>query len=565
MPGHAGAAEAPVLTRWPAMVVASPGLRNAGAAAGVSLLFVTPVLLAALLANKPTPAFWAVLIGDLVALFFFALATFRHPAVFVGAMVFWFALQRLTIALLAPHVQADTVRLLVTYKEGFYFVLLAAAGLTFLRRLRQGQRDIAPLYLVDVLAVALAALVALSFLLSSSDISPKLTYARRLAAPLLLYMGGRLLVPQRDQLLAALRLVVYAGLGVALFGLVERFLLGTGFWRDQVDALGFYGKLAESGLMPSDWIRPFEGVPEGIFSAFPLGVPVRRLVSTFLEPTTLGAFLAFVLLLVLFVPGLVESRRGALWHAAALVVAVALAATVSRGGMEGALIGAAAIVSAGVIWRGRLALPRPRLLLAVVSLVLLASLAVSSLSFSQFPNRRAQLQDFLSTGIISGFPGYEPPPPDPNAIDVGVRTHVNGLSSGLEKMWDEPLGAGLGAAGGWSEAPEVGGESAVGTVAAQLGMPGLALWVAFHALLIVSLATAALRTADRGWPAAALLTLAAAMGGLAFTAAFSESASGLLGNAVYYLFAGWALAALAPGGGALAYRWLPEGGSAPGG
>jgi len=300
-------------------------------------------------------------------------------------------------------------------------------------------------------------------------------------------------------------------------------------------------------------------VPEGIFSAFPVGVPVRRLVSTFLEPTTLAAFLAFVLLLVLFVPGLIDSKRGGLWHAAVLALTVALAATVSRGGMEAALIGAAAIVTAGLIWRKRLGLGRPPLALAVVTLLLLASLAVSSLSFSQFPNRRAQLQDFLSTGIVSGFPGYEPPPPDPNAIDIGVRTHVNGLSSGLEKMWDEPLGAGLGAAGGWSEAPEVGGESAVGTVAAQLGMPGLALWVAFHALLVASLTVAALRTPDRGWPVAVLLTLAAAIGGLAFTAAFSESASGLLGNAVYYLFAGWALAALAPGGSGLRYLWLPEG------
>ncbi len=551
--------------RWPAKAATSPGLYNAGAAAGVLLLFVTPVLAAALLADRPAPAFWAVLIGDLIALFFFALATFQRPAIFVGAMVFWFALQRLAIALLAPHVQADTVRLLITYKEGFYFVLLAAAALTFLRRLRQDQHNVTTIYLADVLALALTALVALSFLLSSSDLSPKLTYARRLAAPLLLYIGGRLLIPQRDELLAALRLVVLAGLGVALFGLTERFLLGTGFWRDEVDALGFYKKLAESGLMPSDWIRPFEGVPEGIFSAFPLGVPMRRLVSTFLEPTTLGSFLAFVLLLVLFVPGALDGRRALLWHTAALAMAVALAATVSRGGMETALIGAAVVVALGLVWRRRPALPRPSFLLAAVVVLLLASLALSSFSFSQFPNRRAQLQDFLSTGIVSGFPDYEPPPPDPNAIDVGVRTHVNGLRSGLDKMWDEPLGAGLGAAGGWSEAPEIGGESAVGTIAAQLGMPGLSLWVAFHALLVLTLAVAALRTTERGWPTALLLTLAGAMGGLAFTAAFSESASGLLGNAVYYLFAGWALAALTPGRSALAYRWLPEGGSAPGG
>lgn len=545
-----GVVEATSVLHWPARAAEATGLGLGAAVVGATALFITPVLVAALAVDGPTPLFWTILIADLTLLFLFALATGRRPALFVGVLVLWFSVQRLAVALAAPHVEADTVRLLVTYKEGFYFILIASAALTFGRRLREGSPAPTPLMPADVLALALLVLLGVAFLVSSSDLSPKLTYGRRLAAPLLLYLGGRLLVPDRGQLMAALRLLVAVGLAVAAFGLVERFVLGTGFWRHTVDALTFYGKLAEGGLLPSDWVRSFQGVPEGIFSAFPVGVPVRRLVSTFLEPTTLGAFLAFVLLLVLFVPGLVAEKRGALWYGASLTLAVAIAATVSRGAMEIALIGGAGVVVAGFWQRNRLPPLRECALLAAIGVFLLASLLVTSLSFSQFPDRRAQIQDVLSVGVISGFPGYKAPPPDPNAIDVGVRTHVNGLSSGIEKMLQEPLGTGLGAAGGWSQAPEVGSESAVGTVAAQLGVLGLGLWAVFHLVLVASLAVCGLRErwAGDGVNAALLLTLSAALGGLTFTAIFSESASGLLGNAMYFLFAGWALAALVPAG-----------------
>src|SRR5436189_1069528 len=92
----------------------------------VALLTVAPLPLAALVLNDASPIFWLVLITDLVLLFGVALATFRTPALFIGVIIIWFALQRLVVALLAPHISADLVRLLLTYKEGFYLILVAA-------------------------------------------------------------------------------------------------------------------------------------------------------------------------------------------------------------------------------------------------------------------------------------------------------------------------------------------------------------------------------------------------------------------------------------------------------
>jgi len=199
--------------------------------------------------------------------------------------------------------------------------------------------------------------------------------------------------------------------------------------------------------------------------------------------------------------------------------------------------------------------------IVLVAIFLLSTLAVTSLSFSQFPNRRAQVQDVLSSEYVSGFPPREVPltPPPGEPLDPGAQAHINGLFTGLEKMWEEPLGAGLGTAGGWSQAPEVGGESTVGTVAAQLGAPGLVLWLAFHLALVASLAHAALRLRRARqiiW-SDLLLALAGALLGLSVIAWFSESASGLLGNALYFLFAGWAISVVTPTASRLQFRWLP--------
>jgi hypothetical protein len=195
---------------------------------------------------------------------------------------------------------------------------------------------------------------------------------------------------------------------------------------------------------------------------------------------------------------------------------------------------------------------------ALTAIILGPTLMVATLSFSQLPNRRSQLQDVLSQSYVSGFPDYSPPPVDPNApIDVGVQAHVNGLNSGIKSMLDHPLGLGLGEAGGWSVAPEVGGESAIGTIAAQLGVLGLALWLAFHAALIAALAIGAYVRREDRQSSRLLLVLAAALLGLQITALFSESASGLLANAMYYLFAGWGLAVVFRARG-LQFRAIPS-------
>jgi len=557
----------------------------------LTVLAVSPVPLAALILEEVTPLFWLVLIADLVLLFAVAVATFRTPALFIGVMIIWFALQRFIVALIAPHVSADLVRLLLTYKEGFYLILLAAAVVSLAMRHLRGERALPALLAADAIAIVFLAWLGIVFISDPHTGSPELTYLRRFAAPVLLYLGGRLLIARRDQLFDSVRLLVAVAVCVALFGLVERFVFDVSFWRDTVEAATFYGKQVESGLLPQNWTVIYRGVPDGIFIALPLETPVRRLVSTYLEPTTLSSLLALALLLLLLVPDLAWRRaRSPLTRAAVvfavLALGVAVVATLSRGGMV-TFVAATGFVVAARWLRSGARVPSIPLPLLLVPLMALMAFGAAITSFDDIPARGA-VRDVLSTRAVSGLadgPGVigtsdEPatsssapaPPADPDApleeigahppgsTSDGASTHLRGLTSGLEEMVQTPLGRGLGATGNWGRTVGAGNESTVGVIAAQLGIIGFTLYAGFFLAVIVSLVVAA-------WKQAGLwsdlpLVLAGAMLGLFIVSWVSESASGLLGNAFYLLFAGWLLALATPAAERLHWRWLPSGPSA---
>ena len=575
---------------WVADERSLPGPRWPLNAILLTVLAVSPVPLAALILEEVTPLFWLVLIADLVLLFAVAVATFRTPALFIGVMIIWFALQRFIVALIAPHVSADLVRLLLTYKEGFYLILLAAAAVSLAMRHLRGERALPAMLAADAVAVVFLAWLGIVFISDPQSSSPELTYLRRFAAPVLLYLGGRLLIARRDQLLNSARLLVAVAVGVALFGLVERFVFDVAFWRDTVEAATFYGKQVESGLLPQNWTVIYRGVPDGIFIALPLETPVRRLVSTYLEPTTLSSLLALALLLLLLVPDLAWRRASSRLTQVAVVVAVlalgiAVVATLSRGGMV-TFVCATAFVLAARWLRSGTRLPSIPLPVVLLPLMVLMAFGAAITSFDDVPARET-VRDVLATRAISGLangPGVigvdEPeatetsatPPDDPNAplqeIEAhppgstaeGASTHLRGLTSGLEEMVDDPLGRGLGATGNWGRTVGAGNESTVGVIAAQLGIIGFLLYTGFFAAVIVSLVFAAWK--QTGLWSDLPLVLAGAMLGLFIVSWVSESASGLLGNAFYLLFAGWALALATPAAARLHWRWLPSGPSA---
>jgi len=549
------------LSRLDGWLAREPTVPRFPLAIGVPLataVLVGPVLAVALAVQEVSAIFWLALVLDLTALFAFAVVTWRRPVMMVGVIVLWFALQRLVIALLAPHVSADVVRLLLTYKEGFYLALLAAAGLTLALGLRRRERALPALLPADLAALALLGLLALHFVSSPGTSTPELTYLRRFAAPALIYLAGRALVPRRDQFDDSLRVLVLVASAVAVFGLVERFAFGVSFWSETVEAGTFYSKQIESGLLPEGWTVLYRGVPDGVFISLPLEVPVRRLVSSYLEPTTLGSFLALALLLAMLAPDGTILRKRITW-ATAVVIAVAVVATLSRAAMVTVIAGAGIFLLATVA-RNRAVSGSAAKLLLTAGVISAMGLGVAITTLDN-PPAREDIRSVLSTRAVSGLgdepaapnaPGA-PPSPDgdaplpeigehpPGSTAAGASTHFKGLTSGLEQMLDDPLGLGLGAAGNWSRSPEVGGESTVGAVAAQLGVPGLLAFSAFFLAIPGSLLAVYWRR-PRARGSLVCLALAGGVAGLFLVSFVTESASGLLGNAFYFLFAGWALA-----------------------
>jgi hypothetical protein len=543
----------------------------------LAVIVVSPIPLVALALEEVTAAFWLVLIAALVLLFIVATTTSRTPALFIGVIVLWFSSQRMVVALVAPHVSADLVRLLLTYKEGFYLILVASGVVSISIRHLRGERALPALLAADMVAFAFLGWLALVFIADPQSSSAELTYLRRFAAPVLLYVGGRLLIARRDELIDSARLLLAVAVGVAAFGLIERFVFDITFWQDTVEASTFYGKQVESGLLPENWTVIYRGVPDGIFIAMPLEVPVRRLVSTYLEPTTLSSLLALALLLLVLVPDL-ALRRGRpltriLVALAALAIGVAIVATLSRGGMVTFLAGTLFVLA--VRWLrspGRhLSVPQPLLLMPLVALI---GFGAAITTFANVPGRES-IKDVLSTRAVSGLtdepaPSVPQPPvpaetgaplPEievhpPGSTADAANKHLRGLTSGLEEMVDHPLGRGLGATGNWSGKPGTANESTLGVVAAQTGVLGFVLYAGFFATVIASLVGAAWRRT--GMEADLALALAGAMFGLFVVSWVSESASGLLGNAFYLLFAGWALALASPPSRQLVFRPLPK-------
>ena len=293
---------------------------------------------------------------------------------------------------------------------------------------------------------------------------------RRLALVPLLYVALLLLPWNRRQLEALVAVLLTSSVVVVAWGLLERFA-PTALWTELLDIGGF---MAANPLDP--WgLLPFE--QSGRFFSWDLepftGQPVRRLVGTYLEPTTLAPTLALALLFAM--AAWERRRRGVDGHGAppwfvgrapwlALVFLVAGLLTVSKG--------FAVFVVLLLLWR-LTGFPAPKQ-------VFVMSTAGIALAWAL------------------GEAGYQ----------EGAFSHFAGLASATEYLvqgnW---FGEGLGAAGNYTASDhDVGTESGLGNGIAQVGLVALLplLWVRAIAL---ALTREARRRRDPGgeWIAAWLL------------------------------------------------------------
>lgn len=341
-------------------------------------------------------------------------------------------------------------------------------------------------------ALAMTTVYALLALLAGSDLLVLALNLRRLALVPLLFLA-LVVIPwtptQVDRLFA---LVVGSCVCVALFGLVERLAPET-LWTDWLEIERF---TAANGL---DRFGAIAYQDSGRFFSWDLeswtGAPWRRMVSTYLEPTTLAAAMAVLLV--------VARARHARGHGAWLLSVLALVcglATLSKGFVLFLLLALA--------WR-RLGIPSPRQLLLLSGLACAAAAAGAAL----------QLE--------------------------GPLEHVAGLSSALHYLGEgNLLGQGIGNAGNYTEAEiDFGEESGLGNAIGQVGLAALLplFWVAAIARDVL-VAAAARSDPGGAWLAAWLLFWTVSY-------LFSASSLGVGGNALGFALLGLYLN---PASGALA-------------
>ncbi len=328
--------------------------------------------------------------------------------------------------------------------------------------------------------VMVVAFVGLGLLSSAESTSLALNLRRQLLVPLL-FVAVLLLPWSTRQLRDLAALVVGSSVAVAAFGIVE-VIVSEPLWVDLLDLQGF------NSANPLDPFGHYAFAESGRAFTWDFevwaGRPLRRAMSTYLEPTTLAAGLAAALALMLAERRWHPRRAGtlALW-----LVFLCGVMTLAKSFLLYLLV----LLS----WR-LFGLPSPRQVIGLTVLGVLVAFAAES------------------AGLVDG----------PFAHIAGLATGVRYLAEG---GW---LGEGLGMAGNYVlDGEEAGAESGLGNVIVQAGIAALIplLWVRSIAIDVERKARA-LRDPGGRWLATWLLFWFVSF-------LFSASSLGVGGNSLGFI------------------------------
>lgn len=138
--------------------------------------------------------------------------------------------------------------------------------------------------------------MALQLFAGEAAVYSRLVCFRQIMTPVILVLYGRTLKLSRKEKQSYMSFLVSLGIFQAVFGLVERFVLGDAFWL----SLNI-GRLFETKGF-ARWV--FGGLPGNYYSAdlyHFIGKSIRRLVGVTTDPLLTGHYLALCIILLLFV------------------------------------------------------------------------------------------------------------------------------------------------------------------------------------------------------------------------------------------------------------------------
>lgn len=429
----------------------------------------------------------------------FGLVLTERRVAFVGLLTAVLLFQNISVMALlrVGLVQAEGAQVLLAAKE----VLLAAAVLALaLRALpRLVVKGTAKRSWFTGVAIAWIMLVLLHAVASGPPWLPRLAGARAVFILPALFVLGYWLAPTEREMGRLVRVVFVVAGCLAVFGLVEAYVLPPSFWLSIGHEEYYQVKIG----------RPIQGALYGNMRYWLAGQPIRRVASLTGDPLISSYPMAFGL--VLIAARYLQRRRFRYEHLlAALGVGAATLLTLSRGAVLSVAIALGLLLVAG----------RSRTLFALLTTTALTGMVVAATLFGQQLLR-----------ITSG------------------AGHIDQLVEGLARGLQRPFGHGLGTAGsvatgvarssGLGGVVLGGGDSYMGSLATQMGLPAtllfyaLMIWVACR--LYARFALALTVGLPHAWWYGAT---AAMLAGLVATSALNESGFGFVASGVTMVLAG---------------------------
>lgn len=346
-----------------------------------------------------------------------------------------------------------------------------------------GRRGLRLEGLTDWLAVAFAALVVVYALLPQSILGGGATHkgvlygTRHDLLPVFAYFLGSRLALTGEERRNLCRTVLLTAAGVALYGLLDVFLVPLSWWRLSAGWFSDQLGLTYSGL---------SGLPENFVYNQGGGVIFRRLTSSFLSPLATGYLLVVALF---FIP--LRSRRYA--PLLALVLFVALLFTHTRAALLALVLGLLVLA----------ALRRAAFPAALAVLV-----AVLGFAFVKAYPHVAPRAHFTASELRQQEANAQRQPQvshdATSANEASTSEHLASLRAGIRTVLHHPWGYGVGNAGVTAERTNVkveAGESTYTEVGVETGLLGALVFAAWILALLV-------RVRSVAWFAAAFAAMA---------------------------------------------------------
>jgi len=389
----------------------------------------------------------------------------RITRVALLALIVGLALHNVAMALLWDAGVRDTaLDVAAAWKDVLLLVALAAA--------LAAAGTLPELGWADRLALAYGAIVVVYWILPQSWLAGEATARGELYAlrhhllPLGAYVLGRLLPLDRTWWRRIGLTLVVVGCGLAVWGLVDVYLVPLEWWRDS----GVPGWFREQLGIAYECLS---GLPENWILNTDEESPVRRLVSTFLSPLATAYALVVVALLL-------AAARPRRWTVAAgVVVAAGLLWTHTRAAFLALAAGLAVLAVLRRSW-GHAALAGGTLAVSLAFVAVFPSIGPETAYTA------SELACLRENAAREGDAGG-------GALDPGessTRSHWRALRDGARTVAEHPWGFGLGNAGvsaSRTGAEVKAGESTYTELGVDAGVLGLAAFVGWLVALVVGL------------------------------------------------------------------------------